>query len=134
MNVETLMIICLIVAVVSFIGALIIYGETFIDWLPCTLAIVCVISIISFFVLGIKWIKLNKIPYEKEGEIVSIEEIENFNITDIRIKYNNTSEENGDSIYIEGLEDYTYILIKYRVWKGNFYLNKTRLELRKKEN
>lgn len=101
------------------------------------------VGISSLFIAGITLLltislvvtlsDLDTTPLE-EKDIVSIENnIENFKISNAVLNYNNDSETKVDIVSIEALEDYEYVLIKYRLKSGKFYLDKSKLELRKKE-
>ena len=91
------------------------------------------VTLIVTILLGITWSNLESAPLE-EKDIVSIENnIENFKISNAVLNYNNDSETKVDVVSIEALEDYEYVLIKYRLKSGKLYLNKSKLELRKKE-
>lgn len=91
------------------------------------------ITLLIVISLGRTWSDLDSAPLE-EKDIVSIENnIESFKISNAVLKYNNDSETTVDVVSIEALEDYEYVLIKYRLKSGKLYLNKSKLELRKKE-
>ena len=103
---------------------------TEITWGVSLIIFLVSLSLVIFY--ACKWDKIESTPYE-QGQILSTEVLENFKVDEIDVHYNNTSEETASELYIEGIEDYEYILIKYRIWDGNFYADYHRLELRKKE-
>ena len=76
--------------------------------------------------------KLADVKFE-DCEIISTESLENYRPYSFRLKYDNKSEAEVDEIYIEDSDKYEATLVQYRAYDGIQYLNKYRLELKKKE-
>ena len=108
-------------------------GYTISSFIGISSFFIASVTLIVTILLGRTWSNLDSAPLE-EKDIVSIENnIESFKISNAVLKYNNDSETEVDVVSIEALEDYEYVLIKYRLKSGKLYLNKSKLELRKKE-